>query len=385
MPGRRGQADPAKAHLCRRCQENEPAVTVRTEPLCRNCFINYIHTKVVKRVGGYKFAVCHSTAQRTFLLPLSLGASSLTLLHILDGYLKGQIERTGRTGFALHVLHIDTSSASPHAPTDPGSLLSKIQDRYPAHTYSSIPLSDILSDPSVADLISAYLSSAPPTTPTSTLTTLLSALPSPTSRADVLQALQTKLLISFAVRHNLSAVLLGHSTTTLAERVLAETAKGRGGSLPFVVADGEGNAEGNGGVPFYYPMRDLLRKEIVAHAALAVPPLTGLCVAGTGTGTGKEREREVPVSMKNSTIDGLMVQYFEGVEREYPSIVANVVRTAGKLVGEGAGEKAVRCALCGMVVALGEDLHGQGVVEGEGEEGTGRLCHGCKRSLPKAV
>jgi hypothetical protein len=63
-----------------------------------------------------KFRTRFATAgqPRMLLLPLSMGVSSLALLHCLDEQLKRQIENTGRTGFGLQVLHVDTTAIVPN-------------------------------------------------------------------------------------------------------------------------------------------------------------------------------------------------------------------------------------------------------------------------------
>ena len=185
---------------------------------------------------------------------------------------------------------------------------------------------------------------------------LLTNLNSPTSKGDITGILLRKLVVSFAKRHNCEAILWGDSTTRLAERTLAETAKGRGASLPWIVADGETLH----GVPFYYPMRDLLSKEITAFTTFVEPPLADVIAI--------EAVKPI-VSTKNTTIDDLMKQYFASVEREYPSIVANVVKTSGKLRATPLQEVEQQCELCDVPL------------DGQAPERS-RLCYGCIRTLP---
>jgi cytoplasmic tRNA 2-thiolation protein 2 len=188
---------------------------------------------------------------------------------------------------------------------------------------------------------------------------LLGSLDSATSRTDMTRLLKRRLVVTFAKRHNCEAVLCGNSTTSLAERILAETANGRGFSLPWLVADGESPH----GIPFYYPMRDILEKEVVAFASLVDPPIDDLIT---------NSEDKPTVSIKNTTIDDLMKQYFESVERDYPSIVANVVKTTGKLEALHLDQVENQCELCDMPL------------EGQAPERS-RLCYGCIRTLPNSV
>lgn len=100
-------------------------------------------------------------------------------------------------------------------------------------------------------------------------------------------------------------------------------------------------------------------------------------------------------SNKATTIDDLMIQYFESVEENYPSIVANVVRTSSKLVagqtalsdGEN-GSSGKGCGVCGFPVEQGTDgINGWGGDQNDGsgivrmDDAKGILCYGCSRSI----
>jgi cytoplasmic tRNA 2-thiolation protein 2 len=92
--------------LCRRCQENEVIISIRTEPVCKDCFSKYVQTKIVKRMETFRVKNSEPGKERTLLLPLSFGPSSTALLYVVSRHLKGQIEKTGRTGFKLHIIHV---------------------------------------------------------------------------------------------------------------------------------------------------------------------------------------------------------------------------------------------------------------------------------------
>ncbi|KAK5167624.1 Cytoplasmic tRNA 2-thiolation protein 2 [Saxophila tyrrhenica] len=354
MPGRRPIV-PKDDSLCRRCQTNEPTITVRTEPLCNECFCRYVSTKVVKRMESFRVKYSDPGKERVLSLPLSFGACSTTLLHILSEHMKGQVERTGRSGYQLHIVHVDDGSG----PTSK-ALLEKVKERFPEHTYSILPVSEVLSLDGVSPLLQPPLSSdangdtSSQTEPS--VLDLLATLPSATSRADTHRILLRRLITNFATNHNCESILWAHSTTRLAELTLAETAKGRGASLPWLVTD----TASPSGPQNFYPMRELLTKEIIAFSSLTSPPLDDLILKAA---------TKPAVSTKNTSIDDLMRQYFESVERDYPSIVANVVRTTGKLKAPGVGAEEERCELCEMPL-------------GGAAPERSRLCYGCIRTLP---
>ncbi|KAL1628622.1 Cytoplasmic tRNA 2-thiolation protein 2 [Neofusicoccum ribis] len=382
MPGKHvDSARDGVARPCQRCRTSDASIVVRAEHLCRDCFVKYVNTKAIKRMESYAYYVKNRSKdeERTLLLPVSFGVSSVTLLYLLDEHLKRQAAKTGRTGYALHVLFVDTSAVERDIPEP--SRLDQLKDAFPGHEYSSVALADIFDSSDAEQVVQALPESASAEvaiesqTPQEKLERLIVSLPSATSRADVISTLKNRLIVSFARTHGYKGILWGDSTTKIAEKTLAETAKGRGFSLPWQVADGMSPF----GIVFNYPLRDLLKKELVAHAELTSPPLTSLYHA--------QQPTQVSASAKNTTIDDLMKQYFESVEQDYPSIVANVVRTSSKL--EPATTADDTCHLCNMPVAGSRfGIHGWG---GDQEDSAsahperGHLCYGCTRAAPQSA
>lgn len=317
--------------------------------------------------------------QRKILLPLSHGVSSTTLLHILDLHLKTQKRKTNRTGFAISVLSIDEASQN-SAHTE---RLDKVREQYPDHEYTSLPLHDVFRlVPDDSELRALVPTSADPAkaNPGDQLTSIIASLTSATARADVLSTLRTRLIVEYAKQTSCESILWGDSTTRLAEKTLAETAKGRGFSLPWQILDGRSPL----GINFHYPLRDVLKKELVSYVELAEPTLSSLVYEPVSGAT------QASMSSKNTTIDDLMKQYFESVEENFPSIVSNVVRTTGKLeVPAGTGLDSC-CSLCGMPVPSGHfGIHGWGGDQHDGVDGVlpeagNTLCYGCTRSIPQS-
>lgn len=311
--------------------------------------------------------------QRKILLPVSFGVSSVTLLNILDHHLKTQQSKTGRTGFSLHVLFVDCSSIDPASPN--AGLLTELQQRYPDHEYATAVLEDVFqytkADDPLLDLIPGRIADS---SNLDQISALMNSLTSATARADVLPILRTRLVVEEAKRLGCEGILWSDSTTRLAEKTLTETAKGRGFSLPWQTADGESAF----GIAFNYPLRDLLKKELVSYINLSEPSLRPLVSESSNTVTN--------MSSRNTTIDDLMKEYFESVEENFPSIVSNVVRTAGKLEATPGSSSNPRCSLCNMPVPDGRfGIHGWGGDQQDGLSSNGSsqgLCYGCTRSVP---
>ncbi|KAG4434596.1 cytoplasmic tRNA 2-thiolation protein 2 [Cadophora sp. M221] len=362
---------------CRRCKVEPATQQIRSENVCSKCFTQYVTTKAIKRMETYKIRGS-TVAPRKLLFPLSFGPSSAALLHILDQHLNGQFERMNRAAYELHIVHIDLYLEAADR-EDSAKLLERYKARFPRHTYSSFGLEDAL----LLDNIDWKALGLPPPTEqeiqkpgTEKLQALVGSMPSATSQKDIATTLLTRLLVDVAKRNGCESILFGDSTTRLAEKTLTETAKGRGFSLPWQVSDGMSSY----GVGFNYPLRDLLKKELVNFSSLTTPLLTDLIIY-------QNASSHISASSKLTTIDDLMIQYFESVEENYPSIVANVIRTSSKLKPLN-GDATTACGLCGLPVSEGTD----GIFGWGGDQNSdsrpvkldndhGVLCYGCSRSI----
>jgi cytoplasmic tRNA 2-thiolation protein 2 len=343
----------------------------------RDCFVRYVHTKVIKHMDSFRVRNADPNRQRKLLLALSLGASSVTLLHILDHLLDTQTSKSGRTGFGLSVLIVETEDQPSHR-----DLLAKVRQAYPNHEIAALPLHDVFPLIPNQESLSGLLpgpATGEQVSPADKLASLIGSLSSATARADVVTTLRTRLVVQHAKSSGCEGVLWGDSTTKLAEKTLAETAKGRGFSLPWHVQDGESPF----GLTFNYPLRDLLKKELVAYVDIVGGPLPSLVLESAPT--------QASMSSKNTTIDDLMKQYFESVEQNFPSIVSNVVRTTGKLEATSTSKETSVCDLCSMPVrdsrfgihGWGGDQHG--IADPVRATSGRRLCYGCTRSIPSTT
>ncbi|TVY62697.1 Cytoplasmic tRNA 2-thiolation protein [Lachnellula suecica] len=378
MPAEEIKTGDVSLTLCKRCHDEEATLQIRSESVCKKCFCQYVTTKAIKRMETYRVRGSTVKAQRKLLLPLSFGPSSSSLLHILDQHIEGQYARMNRSGYELFVVHIDVF-LDPADRKDASELLEKYKGRFSRHTYSSVGLEEALLLDNI-DWKALGIQGIPDNESglpaTERLQKLLGSMSSATSRADIASTLLTRLLVDVAKRNHCESILFGESTTRLAEKTLTETAKGRGFSLPWQVSDGASPY----GIGFNYPLRDLLKKEIVTFTSLTTPPLTELVIF-------QEKPSNISASSKTTTIDDLMAQYFESVEENYPSIVANVVRTSSKLQPL-IGNDTTNCGLCGLPVTEGTDgIYGWGgdqnsdsrPAKEDGQHGV--LCYGCSRSI----
>ena len=344
----------------------------------RACFTNFISSKVSKQIAGLRVQARQKKECNKALLPLSFGLSSLTLLHLLDTHIKRQIEKAHRQAYEVHVLHVDESCLD--ADRDSAILLAQVKLAYPAHSYHICRSEDIFKeggdlDDGSAGFFQDQSRAAHHLQPAIRLKSWLASLPSASSVEDVLVIVRNHLVTSWAKALGCETILWGSSTTRLAEKTLAETAKGRGFSLPWSVNE----VVFPHNIAVLYPLRDVLRKEI-----MLLVELSGSIIQGLVRKDHALSKRLV--SSKHATIHELMARYFESVEDSYPSIVTNVVKTSSKLQ-IGTGSTALKpCKLCGFLIP--EDARGIGTWEGnqdelndEAFERIPELCYGCCRSL----
>ena len=303
--------------------------------------------------------------RKTLLLPVSFGVSSISLLHILNQQLQSRKNPGHHAGYTLHVLFIDQSAVQGQAfPHESKKMLMR---RFPSHVYTTILLEDCTNH-GVGAETSLFVEGKQ-------IEDTILSLPSNTSKTDVIDIKRRQLITAFAKEHRCDGILFGDTTTRLAERTLSETAKGRGIALPWLTADGNVS-----GLSCVYPLRDLLRKELAAYAGIVTPSLTSLIT---------KPSVRVPTSSKDTTIDGLMSQYFESVEQNYPSIVTNVVRTSSKLDPLPLDKADEACYLCRYPIvkgAWGGDQDSISNSERQSANGSRQgdlLCYGCSRTLSK--
>ena len=329
----------------------------------RECFTKYVGTKVLKRLEANKIRGGFKEPQKTLLLPVSFGASSITLLHILDQQLQNRAQQGRHAGYNLHVLFVDHSTISEQLDVRPTMEL--LSQRYPAHKYTTISLEDCFE---YGVEFEPFWNGAE-----TRMQNTISSMPSATSKTDFIDIARRRLIIAFAKRSGNDGILFGDSTTRIAEKTLSETAKGRGGALPWLTADGSMK-----GIHCIFPMRDLLRKEITAYASMVSPSLTPLIL---------DVSHKVSASSKDTTIDGLMSQYFESVELNYPSIVANVVRTSGRLIPPDTPEAHRSCSMCGESISTDpwggeqqDSMTASQPADSNGRKAALALCYGCART-----
>lgn len=285
------------------------------------------------------------------LLPLSLGISSSSLLHIVDRLQKLQLNRSLATaGFDLHVLVVDPTTVHPGY-TDVKAHFDSARESFPNHTYTMIPLHSIFEyDATIKETLRDFgFVDEGFDSDKARLDAFRASMSTTTARDDIDNLLLVRLMVAFAKNNDCRGILWGDSDSRLAAKTLANVAKGRGASLTWQVCDGVSPW----GIDFNFPLRELYKFELEIYIK-EIPELASIMVPDL-----QVQENE---ANRNLSIDNLMNLYVKTQGEKYPGVMANVVRTANKLRPISNAE-AVKCSLCAAPV-----------------DQTASLCYACLRS-----
>ncbi|KAK5092672.1 Cytoplasmic tRNA 2-thiolation protein 2 [Exophiala xenobiotica] len=344
---------PTSTTLCVDCHSNPSSLEIRKRCLCHGCFRKYVASKILKRMETYRFKNQVGNAKKRLLLPVSGGVSSLVLLEVLDAQIKKQLDQQGRTAYDLVLVHV----ASQESDRDEGEKwCSSLRSCFELHTYLPVVrLSDVFEvDGQVeAALQLLGLTRQESETDGHFLVRVFTSARSATARSDLRELLLKRLIVATAKAQNCDGVIWGHSDSSLAAKALSEVAKGRGGSVPNELADGPSPW----GLNFNYPLRDLFKTELQLYLGTSAESVRGCLLEH------KENE-DTPVSLRSTSIDTLLSTYITSQGQKYPSVMANVVRTASKLQAQGTAV-GPGCRLCVMPITTGSETH--------------ELCYGCER------
>ncbi|KAI6779541.1 Cytoplasmic tRNA 2-thiolation protein-like protein [Emericellopsis cladophorae] len=368
----------SKSQPCKKCKNEDAPFNFRNAPTCRDCYMLYIEQKTAKGLRALHTDIRTSTLPepRRYVAGLSFGASSSAMVCALDKHTHREMSKKSTSLFEVLAVHVDTDLSDHHGQTPAMNMLNRYREKFPNVKFQCVHLGEVLSLKTVDWSTLPGLSAQG--TQSARLQKMFDTLPSVTAKADILRLLTRHLLIHVAMAQEYGALLLGYTTTALASLTMAEVANGRGFSVPWQVQDSRSQvctyedrkAVSKTEFPIYHPMRETFRNEVKIYNSL-IPSLAEI-VPNTGTSPGV-------VSHKDTSIDEVMTRYFDGVEESLSGIVANVVRTTGKLAKLRGN---AQCGLCGVTTDEQGDSRWAGELgEEESNQQATRLCYGCKRSI----
>jgi len=341
---------------CADCQSVAGSLEVRRRRLCNDCFGKYVGSKVLKRMESYRFKPGQRPYGRKLFLPLSGGVSSLVLLQVLDAQLQRQVANRNKTAYELVLAHVVLpQQESPGA----AAWRTTLQESFPSHFFlQPLALHDIFGrdDEFEGDLAHFGIRRVNDERDQDFLSRIFSSATSVTTRSDLQDIILKRVLVAAAKTQDCESILWGHSDSRLAASTLASVAKGRGGSVSASITDGPSSD----GINNNYPLRDLFKSELELYASITPGSLSDL-VTESNTAT------KAPTTIRNTSIDDLLTTYILSQGEKYPSIMANVVRTAGKLQVVDPASNA-RCRLChGPLLRMADEIEQE------------HLCYGCTR------
>ncbi|KAK9727632.1 Cytoplasmic tRNA 2-thiolation protein 2, variant 2 [Basidiobolus ranarum] len=334
---------------CVKCKVERAQYLVRHAQYCKQCFLHTLVGKFRVMISKSKFVVGRKECKPNVLLAFSGGASSRALVHMMNEFHVGDPAVKKKTILDnVKICHIDESII---CGPEEGTLkqAENIISQYPfqfigasledvfSSEYTDSDFEQVLRTEIVTreegskshDQLKAVIES-------STLTNkekanaLLNNIVKATAKEDMISYLKNKLLIQIAKRENCSIILLGDSSTRIAVKCIAYTSKGRGFSLPYDVA---AEIEVEKGVGYLRPLRDCLTKELGIYNYLH--KLETVFVPTITTGA--------PIK---ASIDRLTEEFITSLDRDFPSTVSTVVRTASKLTTSKSSEQNERCTVC---------------------------------------
>lgn len=137
-----------------------------------------------------------------------------------------------------------------------------------------------------------------------------------------------KTIVNFARRANISKVLLGQNGTRMSCRLISDTSKGRGFSLPFTLSYIDNH---HGDVLLLHPMRYFLSKEVAFynfhHKLEICPMITGFLRTNT------------------TTISNLSETFIIKLQSGFPSTVHTILSSSEKLSVDVTEKE---CLVCGL-------------------------------------
>ncbi|NXR43063.1 CTU2 protein, partial [Zosterops hypoxanthus] len=249
------------------------------------------------------------------------------------------------TGFPYHLLHLEEALELPPSILQPGPERSGTpgtsgpsykkavdsfiqQQRQDGDSGTSLPGHSTQDTPAAPPAPRGL----PDPAQTQELLRIFEAVGTATAREELLEMLQTHLIVQTARDRGYNKVMMGESLTRVAIKLLTNLSLGRGA---FLAVDTGFTDQRHGDVMVVRPMRDYTAKEIAFYnffysvPTVIVPPLFT-----------KRREK--------LSIHQLVERFLLGLQEEFPSTISTVYRTGEKLSPEPAKatSESQRCLLC---------------------------------------
>ncbi|KAG0341427.1 Cytoplasmic tRNA 2-thiolation protein 2 [Podila horticola] len=375
--------------FCCKCKTSKSTIVIRYAEYCDPCFLVALDSKF--RTALRNCRPLRVITPENVMLAFSGGPSSRSLIHLFDVFHSLPPEVAGnklqpKIYNDIHVCHIDesclmeqeeaaqqdlSSSSTPTSLTEhPLSSMAEAKKIAAVYGYEfhGMQIEDIYdpewTDSECFEAVALLLTSLPKDQlaisgqapellsqilPLPTLTTaklsrqdkikklkaLMSACTTLTAKETILQHFRSSLLTQQARKSGCTMLALGDSATRVAIQIIGLTAIGRGYSLPH-----ETSLESKWvkDVKVIRPLKDCLTKELE------------ICCRLNSLEQIEHHAANMEYSMRTKaevkSINRLTEEFITGLDKDFPSTVATVCRTAAKLTAPEAALYSNRCPLC---------------------------------------
>ncbi|KAF0460340.1 cytoplasmic tRNA 2-thiolation protein 2 [Gigaspora margarita] len=337
---------------CIKCKST-PTILIRHSTYCKQCFQHAFVGKFRKNMDKLRSA--NSQGEKV-LVGFSGGPSSRAMLQLLSDY--NEVlpnERSKKPLFSeVLVCHIDESPIFNLDDSDDHDVILnqieqiaqnynypfiglRIEDIYSPDYTSSGAYNKVLevtldkSSLQEIDELNAKICQQETSTKKK-LHLLLDGVSKLTAKEDLVWHLKQCLLINTARKNGCTKLLLGDCSTRLSIKIISFTSKGRGFSLPLDIS---GLNPWFGDVTILRPMKDTLSKEIGIYNKFQ----------GFETTIIKSLTTMMP---PKASIDRLTEEFVVKLERDFPSTVSTISRTAAKLTPSELIDSDNHCVICLM-------------------------------------
>ncbi len=190
----------------------------------------------------------------------------------------------------------------------------------------------------------------------------LLALPTPTATLSTLSTLTRLLLLYTAYSIGASHLVLGTSLTSLSISLISSISQGGGFVVPQTIQEewippfvkrAPGDSPWKGEVRLIRPLREVSMKECQAWIwwrQLSVVGKQSIPVSKQTIGYLTKGSHIYELLIYLLRLTNGFTEFIIGLERDYPSTISTIAKTAGKLAPKG--ESGERCVLCELWVVL---------------------------------
>ncbi|KTW29699.1 hypothetical protein T552_00907 [Pneumocystis carinii B80] len=306
-----GESGTKPSNICGRCKERESSFFSKSEGFCSECFVSYIKRKFHKTLESFFKGDITFKGNRA-LIAVS-GGASLALIKFLSE--KSDKVKFGGYFSMIDFIHVEEECIVKEV-LSPLYICEKIKEMVPGSMFFLVNLKNYVfnSDENVKLIwdkrSDTLLSSGISKDTFDSLDDLLSPLSSITSRMDIMKCIRNNIIYDFAKKNGYNVIIFGDTVSSIASKIISEIAKGRGYSIPW---ETQGKIKHLYDIWLLRPMKDILRQE--AYYFLEISGIQNI----------------KKFYHKATTIDELVDQYFDDLEKNNPSFLFTVAKTSAKL------------------------------------------------------